>query len=492
MTVLQFNQWIPDQAPFGNPGALKMLNTLPDVVSYKPFRAHSALTDALTAYARGAIHVRDDQEDIYQFAGDETKLYRLVANAWTDASRLVGGAYASGSEERWEFAKFKNVIIATNYDDELQSMDIAGSNFVDLTSDFRARRIAVVSDHLVACNTFDVTDNEKPDRVRWSGFEDETDWTASPTTGAGIRDLKGEPIQQIFGGQYGIINSLTDTYRMDYVGPPAFFRIDLTLPGYGQIAPGAATRIGERVYAWTNQGFVEINAGTSARPLGADKVDDFAAADVNSTYLYRITAAADPKAGRVFWSYPSVTSTAGTPDRILCYDINLQKWSLIEQTVEMIWSAGSGTKLTLDQLTTVGDLDSLPASLDSSIWKGSGVLLLAAFDTDNKHGFFTGNKLSAVCETKEVELLPGSKTLINAFRALIDGGSVTARIGYRNTLTDDVQYTSVFSPQSSGILKKRLNARYMRFELTLADDWREAIGTRLERKDYRKASGRGG
>lgn len=490
MPVLAVKQWIPDAADFGNPGSVQVVNALPGLNSYKPMPDHTVLTDALDAYARGAIDVRDKDLIVFQYAGDAGKLYELASStSWTDVS--IAGGYSTGSEEIWDFTRWKNQVLATNWTDSPQFIDIDGTAFADLTTAFRCRRLAVVRDHVVAGNTADTTDGNVPDRVRWSAFEDATDWTVSPVTGADFRDLKRGPIQKIYGGQYGVILSTDSVFRMDWIGAPQWFQINETVPDVGVLSPGASARIGNTVFMWSNQGFVAVrNASGTPTPIGAGVVDQFASDDLDDNYLYRISAAADPRTGRIFWAYPGAGNQGGRPNRILCYDRNLQRWSIIHKEIDMLWRA-SGVGFTLDQLDSFSSsIDELDASLDSSQWKG-GSLTLAAFDADHKHGFFNGSPMTATLDTRESELNPGYKTMLTSMRPLVDGGNVRARVGRRNRQIDEVSWSDWISQTSSGRFPTRSNARFHRARLEVSGDWEDIVGVEIDPVDAHRVGRRG-
>ena len=488
MAVIPIPDWAPDQADLGNAAAIQIRNALPGANSYKPMPAFDAFTDALDARARGAIEATDEDLNIYQYAGDAAKLYRLVSMSWTDAS--ISGGYSTGTEEVWEFARWKNQILATNWNDNIQYLELGGTTFADLTTAFKCRVLFVLRDHVVAANTFDATDGNVPDRVRTCSIDDETSWTVDPNTGAIARDLKSGPIIKGYGGDYGLLFTEENTYRMDWVGAPTWFEINPTLQGLGIIAPRASARIGEDVFAWSNQGMVVIRNGTGFEPIGAGRVDQYLFNDLDDVNRFRMSTVADPRSGKIFWLYPGQDG-GGQPNRLVCFDKNFNKWSIIDVDADMLWQAsGIGTTLDdLDSITT--DLDSLSTSLDSSRWKGGGWPLLAAFDTDFKHGFFSGAPMTAILETKEVEINEGRQTAIHAYRPLIDGGSFTACVGYRNDQAEERSYTVARSPTATGRVTERKNARYHTFKMQVFDDWNDAIGVQMDSKDARVSGRRG-
>lgn len=481
MPIIGVQDWVPDTADLGNPGVVTALNVLPGLRTYQPMPSFTVLTGALTARCRGAIDVRDKNLNVYQYAGDATKLYELSSTTWGDVSK--GGGYSTGTDEVWEFIKWKNKILACNFTNDPQSIELGGTAFADMVTSFTCRCLAVVGNHVIAANINDDTDGLVPDRIQWSAFNDETDWVVDPSTGADFQDLKGEPILKVWGGEYAVILTTKATYRMDYVGAPVWFEPRETIPGIGTIAKGASARIGSTVYTLADGGFYAITNGTGVSPIGAGRVNDFIQADLDDSYLPRMTAVSDPRTSRVFWSYPGAGNTDGLPNRIIVYDAKLDKWSLINQEAEILWRAG-GVGFTMEQLDSFSSsLDDLAVSLDSSQWKGGGASIVAMFDSAHKHGFFDGENMTGTIETKETEIHAGRNTHLNAFYPLVDGGTVTAEVGYRDRQSDTVNYTSSLSQSASGRFTQRVNARFHRFKLTLSGAWNHVMGVMVDQAD---------
>jgi len=489
MAVLPVAEWVPDAAPLGNPGSSQIVNAVPGATSYEPFPSFSAVTDAVDAYPRGAITAIANDLNVYSYAGDEEKLYALSSDSWSDASKT--GGYSTGSGEIWEFVRWKNKILATNFSDNPQQITMGASNFSDLTTAFKARHVAVVRDFVVFGNTSDTTDGARIDRVRWSAINDETDYTVSPTTGSDFRDLNaGGKIQKIIGGEFGVIVSERSTWRMSFTGAPTWFQIDEVLPGIGTLSPGSVTRLGDAVYFLSENGFIALQSGTQATYIGAGRVDKFIREDLDANFLHRISSVADPGAGRIAWAYPGPGNTDGRPNRIIIFDTKLNKWALIIQDVELLWR-GAASGFTLEDLDGVSaSIDDLEVSLDSSQWKG-GAPEFAAFNSSRISGFFTGPPLTAVIETKETEIHAGHTTLLNGFRPLIDGGTVTARVKSRARQSDTPDVTGTLSMRPTGRITSRVRDRYHRIEMTISGPWSHAVGVQIDPADARKAGRRG-
>jgi len=494
MPVIPFIEWTPDDADLGSSGAIVVKNALPGRQGYKPFNSLSVVTDATATRPLGALEAFDINNVSYQYVGDAAALYELNENdlTWTDVTN-TGGAYTTAAGEVWEMVRWENKVLATNFTDNPQQITMGGANFSDLTTAFKARHVAVVRDFVVFGNTYDGSDGNRHNRVRWSALGDETDYTVSAVTLADYRDLTtGGPIQKILGGEIGIIVCQRSVFRMSFVGAPTAFQIDEVLPNVGAISPGSVTQLGDNVYFISEQGFVElVGGGTGVNYIGAGKVDQFFFDDFDPEFIERMSCIADPTSNRIVWAYPGAGATAGRPNKLIIYDRTFGKWSLIEEEVELLVRS-KGIGVTLDELDGLGytNIDTMDVSLDSPQFKQSASQL-AAFDESYMLGFFRGLYKTATIETKESEIYAGFNTRLTGFRPLVDLGTVTAEVGTRDRLTDAVVYGSSLSQSASGKFNCRNNARYYRFRLTITGNtWVDALGVQIDPQDARKAEGR--
>ena len=128
--TINFGNFEPDLPDIFTQGTSMAKNDIPHQNWYLPFKSISTDTDALTAFCRGAVAYSDGEGNTEVFAGDETKLYRL---AGTTFSSVGGSTYSSGDESYWEFAKFGQQVIATNFDNNIQVRGFGASgSFADL------------------------------------------------------------------------------------------------------------------------------------------------------------------------------------------------------------------------------------------------------------------------------------------------------------------------------------------------------------------------
>ena len=484
-----FGIYAPDLPPMDNQGVTVALNVLPSGDSYRSFPSTVVYSGALTARCQGATSGRDAQGNTFNFAGDATKLYRLSATVWSNVSKV--GGYTTGAEEQWNFTQWGNQILATNFADDIQEFTMGTSSvFANLSATSpKARYISVVRNNVVVANTYDVSDGFVPYRIRWSAIGDATAWTPSVTTQSDFQDLEGDGgfCQQVVGGETGTIFQERSIWRMTYVGSPLIYQFDEVERGRGTPAPGSVTKIGAAIPYLGSDGFY-IFDGQQSVPIGADQIDKTFYADLDESYINRISSTVDPINKIIFWASPGQQNTGGNPNRIWAYNYSpnaKKRWAYADQNIEYIYrSLAEG--YTLDGLDAIStNLDLLPFSLDSRVWSGNSALF-SGFNSDHKQVNFTGSALSATIETQETELTPNMRTNIQEIRPFVEGfTTMTIQIGGRNSLADSVTWGSAISANSAGNFPCRSNYRYHRMRINLSGAFTHAQGLNLVKTSVR-------
>ena len=471
---IQFGEWMPDQQALSNPGATIAENVVPALNTYQQVNSFSPAVAASTNAALGGFTARDKSNNVYIIYGTSTDLYSVSANTLTDVTRLSGD-YAAAEGEMWEFVKWDENIIGTNFTDEIQILVLGAANFSDLTTTPpQARHISIIRDFIVLGNIDDSTDGLVPNRVHWSGFDNETQWVPG-TNQSDYQDLKGDGgwVQRVIGGEYGVIFQERAVWRMTYVGLPAIFQFDEVEPAKGTPAPGSVVRYGREIYYLGNDGFYVIRDGTTSQNISAEKVTQFFFEDADKSQYFKMTSAIDTKNNLVFWAYQRNESPSDTVNRVLVYNWVTQRWSYINTDLDILFQSATAG-YTLEELNSFGTMDTLPASLDSDLWKGGGVIL-AGVDANHQFGVFSGDPLTAVLETKEVG--NDYHTMFDAYRSDTEGaGSITVELLYRNSLGSTPTTSGALSPNSNGRYKFRRSARYHRIRETIVGGFTHAIG----------------
>ncbi len=481
--IVQFGDYLPDLPDFQNPGATVANNVLPGMKSYKPFPSLDVYSNALDTRCRGAIAARDKGAINYHFAGDATKLYNLTgtasaASTYTDFSRTA--VYTTADTDNWEFTKFGEHVIATNYADAMQRVTLGGSQFLDITSTDvtalpKARHIGIVKEFVVLGNT-DYNSVEAPNRVQWSGLDNLTTYSAAAATQAGLQDLAdGGDINKVVGGENGLIFQENAVTLMSYVNVPDIFHFDQIESGRGTRVPGSVIKTGSMVFYLAKDGFYAMENYRST-PIGAEKVNRTFISDFNETYSYRVNSIVDTVNHVVMWAYPSIASV-GPPDKVIAFNWYTGKWAVADLAIEAFtdfYSVGF-TLLQLSNLYGGGVISDVIETFGDGKWKG-GIYQLAAFDTAHKLSTLTGTALTATLETTEFQANPNGRSFVTGLRPLVEGGSATCAIAGRTRPADAATYSTAVALNADGECPVRSDGRYHRAKVTIVGGFDNAQG----------------
>lgn len=477
--TVPFGPWLPDLPALGNPGCTVARNVIPGRHSYRPLGALTAATDALDARCKGGVRARDATGNYFNYAGTASKLYEVRATAVTDKSKA--GGYSTATDDLWEFAQWRDQLMATNYTDPVQVITIgAAGNFADLftsTEKPKAKHVGVVGQFAVFGNINSNSDGVKPNRVHWTAFGDITDADPDSQTQSDFEDrATGGAVQAIVGGlQYGIVIQESTICRMTYPAGDAIFSIDEIDRRRGTPLPAGVIGHGRFVYFPSEEGFF-MTDGTQSYPIGDDQVDEtfWKQFDIGNAAL--VSAAIDPLNKLYAIAFPG----EGGVGKIFFYHWKDRQWSEAEVPLETLVNTTSES-LTLEDLDAIyANLESIPVSLDSPQFRGGG-LLFGAFNEAHKLAYFDGDALLATFETGEREMFPGRYAKVSKLRPLIDGGAVTASVAGRTRQVDDPVYGSSGAVDSIGEVGVLNESRYHRFRCRIASggDWEHAQGVQV-------------
>ena len=291
--LIPLGEWMPDLPDYLNPGATVIKNVIPAKDSYRPLASLQALTSAASGVVLAGIGVKDDSGTSHDFLGTTSTLEKLATdNTWADVKKV--GGYTTGDTDTWNFTRWGEQVLATNFADAIQEYTLGTSSvFADLAASApKARYIATTNDFVLVGNTFDATDGNVPYRVRWCAIGDPTDWTVSATTQADYQDLESAygDVQGVVGGSYGAVFQEKAISRLTYIGSPAVFGVDRVEPARGLFIPTSLTTLGQTSFYAAEDGFYAFTYDRS-EPIGAERVDKTFFRDLNGTYAYRVRSA---------------------------------------------------------------------------------------------------------------------------------------------------------------------------------------------------------
>lgn len=480
--MIPFGEWLPDQPDLSNPGSLIAKNVIPRANSYSPLSDIDIYTGAIDTACMGAFAVRDASNTVNWFSGTLAKLWHIqTGTVWDDVS--VGGGYSTPADGNWKFCVFGNRVIATNYGDNIQNYTMGSStDFAALYMDLKAKYCAVVKDFVIYANTHDTVDGDRPQRVRWTAINDPTDITVSPTTQSDFQDLVGEggEITGIVTGVAGadaLIIMRNAIWKMNYTGDALIFRFDKIEGAKGCFVPGTLSQFAGLFFYCAEDGWY-MSDGLSSSPIGAEKANKWFFGDFMQTKYFLVSSIIDPVNQIMICSYAD-NDSGDIANKLFIYNFYVKKFSYGVMDIEYIFPAYT-LATSIDDFGSTS-IDAIPFSLDSGVYAG-GVLRLAAFDTDHKMNFMTGDALEAIIETGEAQITPGKRSFVTEIWPYVDGGTVTVELGTRNKTGDDVTWSSSSSVNNVGFAPFRSDARFHRARITIAAGglWTHAQGVQPE------------
>lgn len=447
-------------------------NVLPAQIGFKPLQAPAASSNAVDSTVYGSAVIIKNDGNAAQFCGTATKLYKLTAGTWSDVSRTSPVGYTTAAGERWRFAQWGTLVIATNYTNSVQVYDTASAtNFTFIGGGApNARYIAIVRDQVVLGAI-----NGNENRVHWSGTNNAAFWTPG-TQNCDYQDFpNGGPIRGLIGGSVGYVFQAWTVTRMTQTpGAATIYQFDEVQGAKGLAAPNSLVKVGDVAYYMASDGFYKMDLVSGGQtPIGVNKWRQAVLDDVRAGMELSVFGAADPVNPIVIWAYVSKDNGTLTPDRMVIYDTVLDEATLADISCEAMatWVTAG---VTLDTMNSYGTLDTLPYSLDSPFWKG-GASLIGLFGTDHKLAHLAGTNLSATFETADGQTT--QRMLVKGTRPYVDASDVTVAVAARERDADVTAGTVFFPPAESmadtGIVPAWASGNIARARITIpaGSDW---------------------
>jgi hypothetical protein len=465
--MLSIGTFEPDKLDLDGSTSRLIRNVLPKGNSYGPMAGPSIFgTSTLPAQCVGLAFARTNSGGWLVFAGTKTKLYKLISDAWVDYSRTVGGNYNVPDGEFWSFAQFGAQLIACNYNDDPQVIDVdsAATSFTALAGSPPKARIVKATQGFVRLAGM-ATD---PYGDRWSDLEDATTWTfGSGATGLSDRQYfpTGGRVMNVTGGYTGFVLQEQAIKSFQFLpGSQYVWQYTEVEGARGCVAPYSVAAVGSTTFYLAEDGFYSIDVQAGLKPIGATRVNNWWRDNTDASRRSSIMAVADPVAPRIYWvGY----STAGVTsfDIGLVYDWQLDQWAEFRTSAQVFAAIATPGK-SLEDLNAYGSLENVPASLDSAIWEGDKPTF-GGISSASKLIFMSGPSLEAKMVLPRVQANPGGRAFVNEVRPVIDTSSASLRIGTGERMQDPVAYGSAASLDPTGKFNVRSSGRIHEIELTI-------------------------
>jgi len=446
---LPFPPYLPDQLP--RDVLTVASNVLPAADGYRPVRSLVTISDPLPATFKGGAAFISTNGTTYLLAGTANGLDLFSGGSWTPLLTAMSVA------DRWRFTQFGNFVVAVN-GVETKQVDLNAGTASTLTGCPSANGVAVVGDYVVITQA----GGDKL-LVKWSGFNDHTQWTPGTNQSGFQPMLTGGEIKGIAGGEYGVILQRFRLVRMERTGDDeAPFSFSEITPNFGCASSGSIAQAGRSVFFLSDRGFMSLEDGQSLRPIGNEKFDQSFRDTVAQDDYEKLWASVDPKRSLVFWGMP------GVPGRIWAYNWVLDRATTIDIGFNGLF-AGYESSLSLEDVAALyPDLDTMPYSLDDPRFQG-GDPRLYIVSRDNRLGALAGDNLAATLTMGWQALADPLVARVRAVTPMSDATTgVTIKVDARQQMGGPLGIVTSGGMQSSGRVPVRARGKYMAFTMTVA------------------------
>lgn len=459
LSEVAFGEWTPDLAPSHDPHLVVAKNVRAIANGYAPVGQFQAITPTLDAAFLGGGSFASSTGAYTLLAGTAAKL-RKYDTTWSD---VLTGLSVS---QRWNFAQFGDNVVYANGGQLGRYQLIPATAAVIAGAPTNAIDVATVRDFVVAL----LGDSQ----VKWSGFNNVTQWTAGSNQCDFQPLLDGGPGVRIVGGEYGIILQKNAIRRMTYVGSPVIFQFDVISAELGCMAAGSVCNVGRLIGFLSERGF-EICDGQTVTPISDEKFNRWFFGRFSRTDIAQMWSAIDPRRSLLLWAMP------GTPGLIVAYNWVLKRASYYEVDVKGMFT-GLTAAVSIDGVDAIyGNLDATPISLDDPTLSGGNPILMLV-DATNKIGALSGANLAATIGQNNVELSPARRSRVRNLRPVTDATSASATVSSKMRAGDGESVDVTSTMRGNGKMPLRANGRYLDVALTIpaGESWSYITGCEFE------------
>ena len=480
MTLIPIGDYRPDLPAYIGTHTTVNANVYwrPDGSAVAPLKAGSAVTTALAAQPISAFIARKGNGAVFLYASAAYRatIYRKYGNAW--AGYFTGATGNATPFFPWRFCQFGERVVATNPVNGLVSQTIGSQDdFTAISGAPAAAFIATLEPGFVMLGYTDDGTRQYPNRLHWSSLNDATVWPTVGTSAAAAAQSDTQDLPQggaitgilsAVGGASGCVLTESVVYRVEYVGAPVVFAFREAARGVGNVCVNAAISVNGLAYFISEDGFQRFD-GQSVAPIGQGRVSATFWAEVDRENLHRVNVAHDPLRKIIVWAYPTSAATSGNPNKWLIYSYAVDKWTHADDagvTCSLLFSCVQD-RYPLDLLDGYfpPNPDGTSISWDGPTVNG-GAPLLASFNSSFILVTHTGSNLAARAETGETDA-QGRRVYCDGIRPITDASSATAQVGYRDTLSAGISYTTATAIGPDAVCPQRIDTRYARARVNI-------------------------
>jgi len=438
-----FTRWRPDDKS-ANAGLLQSVEgAIPIPGGWGPFPQLVTPdgAEALSDTPRGIRSFQKPDDSWVVFAATGTTIEELQADfTWDDIE--TGRTVTAGDDV--SMVLFGTKLINTDTTDGMKAYDVVsgGANGA-ISGAPDARAVCVIGNAL-----FGLGDGTSTRRFGSTAVGDHTKWTGGGAVGGTFPDggalVGGLELRDRIGVlfQAGAIRGVT------FGAGASTYAITKIETDVGCVAERTICGGGGRAFWWNEDGPWAIASGGAPTPIGADKINGWAADNIGRQNFMSLQGTVDQARKLALWRIDE--------SRLLAFDWLKGEFTILPATTTALARIATPA-LAVDDLT--GTVDALTGSVDDL--GGSTAPQLGGLNLSRKYATFTGSNMAVTLETRPTNNpVPG---LINRATPIDDAMGGTLQLGVSDRLDAALTWKTGEAKQTSGSVALRGRGKNIAF-----------------------------
>lgn len=444
MTFVPWGAWRPDVGGPNKPYAELARGAVPQAspkgVGYGPFPQllTAADAEALSGEPRGVIALQKFGGDWAVFAATGTTIEALDSSyQWSDVE--TGRTVTAGDDVA--LLHYGSYLLNTDTTDGFKAYNVESPGTNDAVSGAPSARALFECNNVVFA--LDCDSNNR--RMQSSRQGDFTAWK-----GGGADGKTFEKGGALIGGRNlmngtAIVCQESAVRLVQFGVGPTLYGIADVAENRGCVADRTLCAFNGAGYWWDTDGPWMFSQTTGLAPIGAEKINRWAEANIGASNYKDLQGTVDPSRNLVIWRINIST--------LIAYNWLLKEWSIIPAATSALTKLATPA-VSIDSVSDT--IDSVDIPINARFWQG-GVQGLGALDTAYKFATFSGLPMGAQIESTRVN--DDSEPMVKWVKPESDAVGSTVAVATAPSLDSTLTWGGGAARRSDGWTQQRARSR---------------------------------
>lgn len=365
------------------------------------------------------------------------------------------------------FAQYGAYLLNTDTANGMKAWPLAGGTNDAVTDAPAAQTVGVINNVVFAGNT-----SANPRRFQNSDLGNHAKWSGGVADGKTLEDGGAVICFADLKNGSGVLFQERIVRGIQFGAGAGAYSIFKIADGIGCVSERTRVVFDGRAWWWSEEGPWELSAGSAPVPIGAEKINRWAADSIGRQNYAALQGTIDPQRNLVLWRIDE--------SRLLAYNYLLKDFTILPASTAALTRIATPA-ISIDSLS--GTIDQQSGTIDS--FSGGSAPVLGGLNASRKYATFTGPNMAATLETcvtsNPVTGLLGWATPVD------DANSGTLQVGVADRLDAPLVWKSGTTKGSSGRTPQRARGMNIAFRRNIdaGATWTYANGV----KDIARSSG---